>query len=33
VAWNVGVALIWAREAMSGFTPAMEQPEVWYGVA
>ena len=33
VAWNAGVALIWARAATSGFSPAMERPEVWYTVA
>jgi hypothetical protein len=29
VAWNAGVAMIWAREAMSRLTPA-ERPETWY---
>jgi hypothetical protein len=33
VAWNTGVAWIWAREAMSRSTPATERPESWYAVA
>jgi hypothetical protein len=33
VAWHAGVALIWVRPAMSGFTTAAERPEIWYAVA
>ena len=33
VAWQAGVALLWAGEAMSGPTPAMKSDEIWYAIA
>jgi hypothetical protein len=33
VPWHAGLALIWAREAMSRSTAAAERPEIWYAVA
>ena len=33
VAWNAVVAFIWAGEALSAFTPAMDTDEIWYAVA
>ena len=33
VAWNAGVAVIWAVQAMSRSTPAIDRPEIWYAAA
>jgi len=33
VAWHVGIAMIWAAQAVSRATPAIERPEIWYAAA